>query len=190
MIEEPILPVNPARPSFALWNLGFRPFYLLAAHFCRAVDSAVDLPIRGRSSRRFRARSDLARPRDAVWLHARRHRRLPFHRGSQLDRTADAVRRRAGRVCAAVDRRQSPGADALRRRFGDRECRVSRGGRGRDRNPAHPKRQHPQLLFHRDSAAGRPRRRSLSIFPISASWTGPRSRACRLGSTSSCSSWR
>jgi len=40
LIEEPILPVNPARPSFALWNLGFRPFYLLAAIF-----AALSIPL-------------------------------------------------------------------------------------------------------------------------------------------------
>ncbi|MEO8754260.1 MAG: NnrS family protein [Casimicrobiaceae bacterium] len=40
LIEESSLPVKSARPSFALWNLGFRPFYLLASIF-----AAVSIPL-------------------------------------------------------------------------------------------------------------------------------------------------
>lgn len=40
LIEASNLPVKPAPPSFALWSLGFRPFYLLAGIF-----AAVSIPL-------------------------------------------------------------------------------------------------------------------------------------------------
>jgi hypothetical protein len=74
-------PPLPAASGFALLAPGFRPFYLLRERLRRAVDSALGAAVLGLLRPAVPRRAGLARARDAVRLHARRHRRLPLHGG-------------------------------------------------------------------------------------------------------------
>jgi hypothetical protein len=118
-----IVPLRKADPprapqglASALLATGFRPFYLLASIFAALSIPLWALAVLGSARSALPRGARLARARDAVRLHARRHRRLPLHRRPQLDRPADARGLAARRARPAMDRRAVSRADAVRRR--------------------------------------------------------------------------
>jgi hypothetical protein len=137
---------------------GFRPFYLLASIFAALSIPLWALQFSGCSAAPYLP-GRLARARDAVRLHARRHRRLPLHRRAQLDRPADARGRPLAALAllwiAARVLVLTPFADGRRGR--ERRLSARRGGR-RWRFPSSG-RQPAQLLLRRPARAARGRGR-------------------------------
>ena len=129
---------------------------------CRAVDSALGLPVHGPSSRHVCAKPVVAWPRNAVRLHAGGSGGVPPHGRSHLDREADTRRRAADGTRSALGGRPRAGADALRHRGRSRQCGVSDGRRHRDRHPHRAEPEPAQLLLHRVAVAARPRRACVS----------------------------
>ena len=101
--------------GFALWNLGFRPFYLLASIFAALSILLWICQYTGHLPAAYLRESGLARPRNAVRLHAGRGGGVSLHCRSHLDRQADADRCGADGACGALGRRPRAGPDALTR---------------------------------------------------------------------------
>ena len=94
-----------ASGAFALWNLGFRPFYLLASGFAAlsvvlwVCQYAGYLPAAYVRNPAWHGHEMLYGYTMAVVAG------IPPHGGSQLDREADAHRRHADRACSALGSR-------------------------------------------------------------------------------------
>ncbi len=156
----------------------------------RVVDPVVDLPILGAPSGRVPGQSGVARPRNAVRIHDGRRGRVPADRRSQLDREADADRRRARRARGAVGARARAGADPVRR--SPRHWPMPRF-RSRSRSPS----AFPwcaagiaATTSSSPAAAARARGARVPSCAYGICSPGPSGRACRPVSISSCSSWR
>ena len=146
-IEEPAPRVPPR--GFALWALGFRPFYLLASIFAALSIGLWALQFSGMLGSPY-----LQGP---LW-HA--HEMLfgfalavivgfLFTAGRNWTQPAHAHRREAGRAGAALGGGPRAGADAIRLGRGAGECGVS-AGRGHCAGRAfHRFRQQAQLLLRR-----------------------------------------
>ena len=104
----------PVPPRSAIWDLGFRPFFLLARPSLRVVDQCVGAAVRRLAGHAIPLGPAVACPRDGVRLCARRDGRLSVDGRSQLVEPAHADRPLAGRTCGAVGRRPRSGTDAVR----------------------------------------------------------------------------
>ncbi len=155
-IEMPGSHATPASKEFALWNLGFRPFYLLASLF--AALSIVLWIFQ------YSGRLPAAYLRSAAW-HG--HEMLFGYTlavvagflltaVAQLDRQADAERCRACRAGRAVGGRPRAGAHALRRSRCGRQRRISRCARDRHRQAPGAGWKPAQLFLPRAAPCARP----------------------------------
>ena len=178
---------HPGAPRIAVWDLGFRPFFLLASAFAALSISIWALQYAGWLDKPY-----LSGP---MW-HA--HEMLfgfvlavmvgfLLDRGSQLVEPADPDRRSAGRARGPVGRRPRSRADAVRRCGRGRQYRLSTGGSHRARGAVGRRRQPTQLFpgWSADPARGgcgdRPPQ------PARMSCSCPGSSASRSGSMSCCS---
>ena len=141
---------------WALWQLGFRPFYLLASIFAALSIALWALQFSGWLGRAVPRRPAMARPRDAVRLHACSHRRLPVHGSQELDESTDTHGAGAARCSALL---WVLARVLVLTPFGwaaaDRQRRLPAGGSRRPGDSAMEGAQPAQLFLRRPAVAHR-----------------------------------